>query len=226
MTVLPAMTMPSLEQTQRPGAITVAVVEDNPGLRASLATMLNRAPGLQCAGTFPDAEQALRALPTLRPRVVLMDIQLPGMDGVRCVAQLARDLPGTQIIMLTAFDNPDTIFDSLAAGAGGYLLKPVRTAQLAAAVKEIAAGGAPMTSSIARRVVQTFRKPAAPPGDDAPLSPRESEILDLLSRGLLLKEIGDQLRISYWTVQTHIGRIYEKLHVHSRAQAVARHLRG
>jgi len=221
------MTLPSLEQTQRPGAITVAVVEDNPGLRASLTAMLNRAPGLQCAGAFPDAEQALRALPALRPRVVLMDIQLPGMDGVRCVAQLARDLPGTQVIMLTAFDNPDTIFRF--AGCRGRRLSAssrLRTAQLAAAVKEIAAGGAPMSSSIARRVVQTFRKPAAPPADDAALSPREHEILDLLSRGLLLKEIGDQLRISYWTVQTHIGRIYEKLHVHSRAQAVAKHLRG
>ena len=139
----------------------MAIVEDNPGLRRSLETMLNRASGIRCVGAFPDGEQALRELPALRPRVVMMDINLPGMSGVQCVAHLARDLPDTQIIMLTVYDNTDAIFDSLAAGASGYLLKPVRAAQLVAAVKEVVAGGAPMSSSIARRVVQTFKKPAA-----------------------------------------------------------------
>jgi DNA-binding NarL/FixJ family response regulator len=205
--------------------ITVALVEDNPGLRRSLETMLNRAPGIQCVGAFADGEQALRELPALRPRVVMMDINLPGMDGVQCVAHLSRDLPDTQIIMLTVYDNTDAIFESLAAGANGYLLKPVRTAQLVVAIKEVVAGGAPMSSSIARRVVQTFKKPAAATAEIPPLSPREREILDLLNQGLLQKEIADQLNISYWTVQTHIGRIYEKLHVHSRAQAVAKYLR-
>jgi DNA-binding NarL/FixJ family response regulator len=188
--------------------------------------MLNRAPGIQCAGSFADAEQALRELPALRPSVVLMDIKLPGIDGVTCVAKIAADLPQTQVIMLTVYDDTDAIFDSLAAGASGYLLKPVRSAQLVAAIKDAMNGGAPMSSSIARRVVQTFKRPAAPAESNAqPLAPREREIVELLSKGLLQKEIADQLNISYWTVQTHIGRIYEKLHVHSRAQAVAKYLR-
>lgn len=208
-----------------PSPITTVIVEDNPGLRRSLEIMLNRASGIQCVGAFPDAEQALREIPNLRPKVVIMDINLPGMDGVTCVARLAPILPETQIIMLTVYDNTDAIFDSLAAGASGYLLKPVRSAQLATAIRDAATGGAPMSSSIARRVVQTFKRPVGTTSEVLQLAPREREIVDLLSKGLLQKEIADQLNISYWTVQTHIGRIYEKLHVHSRAQAVAKYLR-
>ena len=205
--------------------ITVAIVEDNPGLRRSLETMLGRDQGIQCLGAFPDGEQAIRELPALRPQVVMMDINLPGMDGVQCVTSLAHELPDTQIIMLTVYDNTDAIFASLAAGASGYLLKPVRKARLVAAIKDVIAGGAPMSSDIARRVVQTFKKPAVPTTEIPQLGPRERVILDLLSTGLLLKEIAEQLNISYWTVQTHVNRIYEKLHVHSRAQAVAKYLR-
>jgi DNA-binding NarL/FixJ family response regulator len=203
--------------------ITVALVEDNPGLRASLETLLNRASGIRCLGAFADGEQALRELPALRPQVVLMDINLPGLSGVQCVAPLAGLLPGTHIVMLTVYDNTDAIFASLEAGACGYLLKPARAAQLVAAIKEVAAGGAPMSSSIARRVVQTFKKTPTVAEKPPLLAAREREILDLLSQGLLQKEIAEQLGISYWTVQTHIGRIYEKLHVHSRAQAVAKY---
>jgi len=202
--------------------ITVAIVEDNPGLCRSFETMLERAPGLKWVGSFPNGEQAARDLPALNPRIVLMDIHLPGMNGVQCVAQLAQTLPETQIIMVTVYDDTDAIFDSLAAGAGGYLLKPVRSAQLVAAIKEILAGGAPMSSNIARRVVQAFKKPVAPASDLAHLAPREREVLEFLAKGMLLKEIAEHLGISYWTVQTHIGRIYEKLHVHSRSQAVAK----
>ena len=205
--------------------ITIALVEDNPGLRRALETMARRAPGLKWVGSFPDGEQAVRDLPALRPRVVLMDINLPGMSGIQCVARLARDLPDTQIVMVTMYDDTDAIFDSLAAGASGYLLKPVRSAQLTAAIAELRVGGAPMSSSIARRVVQAFKKPADPAAGELPhLGPREREILDLLTQGLLQKEIAGQLGVSYWTVQTHIARIYEKLHVHSRAQAVAKYL--
>ena len=204
--------------------ITVAIVEDNSGLRRSLEAILGRDPGFKCIGSFPDGEQAVSALPALRPRVVLMDINLPGMNGVECVARLVEDLPDTQIIMLTVYEDPDAIFNSLAAGAGGYLLKPVRTAHLLAAIRDLVAGGAPMSSHIARRVVQTFKKPSPVPETGVHLAPREREILDLLAQGLLQKEIADQLRISYWTVQTHIGRIYEKLHVNSRSQAVAKYL--
>ncbi|MFM2199626.1 MAG: hypothetical protein RLZZ505_3058 [Verrucomicrobiota bacterium] len=203
--------------------VTIAIVEDNLALRRNLETMIQRAEGFECVGSFEDGEQALDAIPALRPRVVLMDINLPGIDGVQCVARLARDLPDTQMIMITVYDDTDAIFDSLAAGAGGYLLKPVRSAQLIAAIREIIAGGAPMSSNIARRVVQTFRKPAAAPEGMSQLSSRENEVLELLAKGLLQKEISDQLGISYWTVQTHIARIYEKLHVHSRAQAVAKY---
>jgi DNA-binding NarL/FixJ family response regulator len=188
-----------------------------------METIIQRAEGFECVGSFEDGEQALDAIPALRPRVVLMDINLPGIDGVQCVARLARDLPDTQMIMITVYDDTDAIFDSLAAGAGGYLLKPVRSAQLIAAIREIIAGGAPMSSNIARRVVQTFRKPAAAPEGMSQLSARENEVLEHLAKGLLQKEIADQLGISYWTVQTHIARIYEKLHVHSRAQAVAKY---
>jgi len=204
--------------------VTVAIVEDSRGLRHSFETMLQRAPGLQWVGSFGDGEQALRDLPALRPRVVLMDINLPGISGVRCVARLAQSLPDTALIMVTVHDDTDAIFDSLAAGAGGYLLKPVRSAQLIAAIKEILAGGAPMSANIARRVVQAFRTAPAPVADLVHLGPRERETLDLLAKGLLLKEIAEQLGISYWTVQEYIARIYEKLHVHSRSQAVAKYL--
>ena len=211
--------------------ITVAIVEDNPGLRQSFETMLQRAPGLKWVGSFADGEQALRDLPSLCPRVVLMDINLPGINGVQCVTHLAQTLPDTLLIMVTVYDDTDAIFNSLAAGAGGYLLKPVRSAQLIAAIKEILAGGAPMSADIARRVVQTFRKappaaaaPAAPAADLVHLGAREQEILDALVKGLLLKEIAQQLGISYWTVQEYIARIYQKLHVHSRSQAVAKYL--
>lgn len=205
--------------------VTIAIVEDSSGLRRNLETIVQRADGFECVGSFSDGEQAVAAIPSLRPNVVLMDINLPGISGVKCVELLARDLPDTHMIMITVYDDTDAIFDSLAAGAGGYLLKPVRSAQLIAAIKEILAGGAPMSSNIARRVVQTFRKPApvTVPEGMAQLSARENDVLELLVKGLLQKEIAHQLGISYWTVQTHIARIYEKLHVHSRAQAVAKY---
>lgn len=208
--------------------ITIAIVEDNQGLRHSLETIVRRTEGFECVGSYVDGEQAMVALPTLRPRVVLMDINLPGMNGMECVAQLSRILPETQMIMITVYDDTEAIFESLAAGAGGYLLKPVRSAQLVSAIKEIVAGGAPMSSNIARRVVQTFRKPVLTPTPDGmtQLSVRENEVLELLVKGLLQKEIAEHLGISYWTVQTHIARIYEKLHVHSRAQAVAKYHGG
>ncbi len=205
-------------------SITVAIVEDSPGLRNSFEAILQRAPGLKWVGSFADGEQAVRDLPALRPQVVLMDINLPGMSGVQCVAHLAHTLPDTALIMVTVHDDTDAIFDSLAAGAGGYLLKPVRSAQLIAAISEILAGGAPMSANIARRVVQAFRIPPAPAAELVHLAPREREILDFLVKGLLLKEIAGYLGISYWTVQEYTARIYQKLHVHSRSQAVAKYL--
>lgn len=201
----------------------VAIVEDNAALLKNLKEMIQRLPGLSCVGAFPDAEQALAALPGLTPEVVLMDINLPGMNGVECVRQLSRILPGTQVIMITVYDDSDTVFEALAAGACGYLLKPVQSARLAEAIQEVRDGGAPMSMSIARRVVQTFQQPVATTSADDQLWPREIEILALLAKGLLKKEIAEKLGISYWTVQTHVGRIYKKLHVQSRAQAVAKY---
>ena len=204
--------------------LSVAIVEDNAGLRRSLETMISRGAGTVCTGTYATGEDALREIPTLQPHVVLMDVNLPGMNGAECVGLLSVVLPSTQFLMLTVYDDSDAIFNSLASGAAGYLLKPLRAAQLIAAIKEVRSGGSPMTANIARRVVQAFKKPALSANETVGLSPREREILDLLVVGLLQKEIAERLGISYWTVQTHISRIYEKLHVRSRAQAVAKYL--
>ena len=209
----------------KPATVEVCIVEDDDGLRSSLGEILCSDPGFISTGSFASGEEALAKLPALRPQVVLMDINLPGMSGVDCVAHLAEILPEVHIIMITVYDDTDVIFQSLSAGASGYLLKPVRRAQLLDAIRDVLRGGAPMSSTIARCVVQAFRKPApAKQGDEeiAQLSPREREIIELLAQGLLLKEIAQHFKVSHPTVQTHIGRIYKKLHVHSRAQAVAR----
>lgn len=204
--------------------ITVAIVEDDPRIRRNLAAMLGTADDIECVGQFASAEDALAKLPALQPRVVFMDINLPGRSGVDCVRELAVLDPKPQIVMLTSYDDSEAIFSSLSAGACGYLLKPIRTAQLLAAVRDVYSGGAPMSGQIARRVVETFNKPAtaSPPSAAESLSAREREILQLLSEGYLYKEIADRLGVSYSTVRTHIERIYEKLHVQSRAQAVAK----
>jgi DNA-binding NarL/FixJ family response regulator len=204
--------------------ITVAIVEDDVRVRHSLEGIVKRGPDVLCVGAFGNAEEALRELPRLRPRVVLMDINLPGMDGVECVRKLSGLLPEMQMVMLTVYDNTDAIFNSLAAGASGYLLKPVSAAQLLAAVKDVYTGGAPMTSNIVRKVVQTFKQPVATAHENENLSAREQEVLDYLAKGYLYKEIAEQLSISYGTVHTYIERVFKKLHVRSRAQAVAKYL--
>lgn len=204
--------------------ITVAIVEDDSQVRHSLVGILKRGSGVLCVGAFGDAEEALRELPRLQPQVALMDINLPGIDGVECVQKLSGLLPQMQMVMLTVYDDTDAIFNSLAAGASGYLLKPVSAVQLLAAVKDVYAGGAPMTSNIVRKVVQTFKQPVATAHETENLSTREQEVLDYLAKGYLYKEIADQLSISYGTVHTYIERIFKKLHVRSRAQAVAKYL--
>jgi DNA-binding NarL/FixJ family response regulator len=204
--------------------IKIALVEDDADVLASMTQILERAPECACVGTFASGEDAVREIPKLKPQVVLMDINLPGMDGVECVRQLARLVPGTSFLMLTVHEDPDSIFNSLAAGAAGYLLKPVRAAELLAAVKDVFAGGAPMTSNIARKVVQSFKR-VTPTTSGENLSPRETEVLDYLVKGYSYKEVAEAMSVSYSTVHTHIERIYKKLHVQSRAQAVARYLR-
>lgn len=204
--------------------LNIAIVEDDPAVRQSMAGILKRASGVKCTGIYGSGEEALREIPQQPPQVVLMDINLPGMSGVDCVRKLSSAAPGLQILMLTMYEDTDSIFDSLAAGACGYLLKPVRTAELLAALRDVAAGGAPMSSNIARKVVQSFTRVSPALAPDANLTQREREILDHLAKGLLYKEISDLLGIGYSTVHTHIERIYKKLHVRSRAQAVAKYL--
>lgn len=204
--------------------ITVALVEDDERVRRSLAAILRREPDIDCVGAFANAEEALEQLPALQPRVLLMDVNLPGIDGVECVRRLYDKLRSTRILMLTVHDDSEAIFDSLSAGAKGYLLKPPRAAELVAAVRDVISGGSPMSSIIARKVVQSFARGPAPTGETDNLSPRETEILELLAKGLAYKEIAADLGISYSTVHTHIERIYDKLHVHSRSHAVAKFL--
>ena len=206
-------------------AITVSIVEDNDELRGTLARVLSRAEGFRSLSQYASAEEALKALPQENPDVVLMDINLPEMNGVECVRQLRQVAPQIQVIMLTVYEDTEHIFDALAAGATGYLLKRTPRSELLEAIREVHQGGSPMTAHIARKVVQSFTKPAAAIQPTENLSPREQEVLDCLSKGFLYKEIAEKLGISYETVHTYIRRIYEKLQVRTRTEAVARFLR-
>lgn len=204
--------------------ITVSIVEDDPHVRSSLAKLVDGAPGFRCVSRHGSAENALEEIPGIKPAVTLMDINLPGINGVECVRRLKPQLPQMQIIMLTVYQNTEHIFKALAAGATGYMLKQTPPAELLAAIKEVHGGGSPMSSHIARKIVQSFQQPAPPSAEAQSLSPREAEVLDLLAKGFLYKEIADQMKVSYATVHTHIRHIYEKLHVRSRTEAVAKHL--
>jgi DNA-binding NarL/FixJ family response regulator len=200
---------------------TVSIIEDDVPAREILADWIRRAEGFQCVSEYENAEDAMEALPREKPAVVLVDINLPGMNGIECIRRLKPVLPQTQFVMLTVYEDDNHIFRALAAGASGYLLKQTPRQMLLTALKEVYAGGSPMSSSIARKVVQSFCRPVAGPGGGASLSPREQEVLELLARGFLYKEIAESLQLSVQTVNTYIRRIYEKLHVRSRAQAIA-----
>ena len=206
--------------------IRIAIIEDDEPLRRIFTSWLRRAPDLQLVAEPADAETALAALPADRPDVVLADINLPGMNGIECVRRLKEQLPQTQFMMLTVYEDAEKIFSALEAGATGYLLKRTTEPELLAAIADLQSGGSPMTSAIARKVVQSFQKRPVKGGasEAAQLSPREREILDLLARGYLYKEIAEKLKISIPTVNAHIRNMYEKLHVHSRSQAVAKYI--
>ena len=211
-----------------PPGIRVALVEDQPGLRESLKEALSNAEGVLCVAACANGEEALASLPALAPEVVFMDINLPGMDGVSCVRELTKLLPGALCVMLTVYDNTEAVFNSLQAGACGYLQKPVKARDLIAAAREVVSGGSPMTAKIARLVVQAFRKPTLPPTPsekEADLTAREQAVLDQLVAGYSYKEIGEKLQVSDHTVHFHIRNIYKKLQVRSRAQAVAKVMR-
>jgi DNA-binding NarL/FixJ family response regulator len=206
-------------------SISVSIVEDNNQLRATLARVLNRADGFRCLSQYANAEDALKDLPQVRPDVVLMDINLPGMNGVQCVRQLKALLPEIQVMMLTVYEDTENIFNALAAGASGYMLKRTSSKELLEAIQDVQRGGSPMTMHIARKVVQSFQHTATTAQSTENLSEREQQVLDLLSQGLMYKEIAEKLAISYETVHTYIRRIYEKLQVRTRTEAVAKFLR-
>lgn len=207
-------------------AKSVIVVEDDRGLREQLVKILNSGPAIRCIGACASAEDALEVIPSKNPDVVLMDIRLPGMSGIDCVAELRRLKPELQIIMLTVYEDSESIFRALKAGAAGYLVKSSPPAKLLEAILDVSKGGAPMSSHIARKVVQHFHGSGPAAEGEEQLSPREREVLDLLAGGYIYKEIGDKLGISPETVRTHVKNICEKMHVRSRLEAVGKHRLG
>jgi DNA-binding NarL/FixJ family response regulator len=204
--------------------IHVAIVEDDDEIRANLSHRIGNSPSFRLVQSYSNAEAALAELPERQPDVVLMDINLPGMDGVECVRRLKSKIPESQFLMLTVYEDNNRLFKSLIAGASGYLLKRTSHTKLLAAIREAHAGGSPMTPQIARRVVQHFQ--AAPESSEVQkLTPREKEVLSQLSKGFRYKEIIDNLGISAGTLHSYIRNIYEKLHVHSRTEAVVKFLK-
>jgi DNA-binding NarL/FixJ family response regulator len=204
-------------------SITVSIVEDDAELRESISHFIDGAPGFSCAGAYSTGEEALEGIPARKPAVALMDINLPGMSGIECVRKLKERAPALQIIMLTVYENSDRIFEALSAGACGYLVKRTPPERLLEAVREISAGGSPMSSNIARKVVQAFQSgggTALP----VPLARREEEVLDLLSKGRAYKQIAGEMNLHIGTIRTYVRRIYEKLHVNSRTEAVVKYL--
>jgi DNA-binding NarL/FixJ family response regulator len=202
--------------------IAISIVEDDAPAREILADWLKQETGFRCVGQHGSVEQVLENLPPEKPSVVLMDINLPGLSGIEGVRRLKPLMPDTQFLMLTVYEDADHVFDALAAGATGYMLKQTPRAELLASIRDVHAGGSPMTGNIARRVVQAFHRPNPAVPESANLSPRERDVLELLARGYLYKEIMKKLDVSRGTVNTYIRRIYEKLHVRSRSQAVAK----
>jgi len=205
--------------------ITVWLVEDNDSFRNTVARILNQVPILECARRFSNAEEVLDALADgAVADVILLDVELPGMNGIAAVKRIKSISPSTRIIMLSAFDSHDKIFKAICAGASGYLLKTSSAEKIVESIQEVHTGGAPMTPQVARYVLEMFAR-LAPPHQDYGLTAREQEILELMTQGLIKKEIADQLSLSYHTVDTHLRNIYTKLHVHTRTGAVAKALK-
>ena len=227
------------ERTQKDAAqapavepIDVALIEDDSGTRASLREIIESAADCRCVGEFRSVAEAIAGIPAVAPKVVLVDVNLPDGTGVDCVRRLAPTMPSTEFVMLTLYQDGDILFDALAAGAHGYLIKPVRVDELLAAIRDVVEGGSPMSSMVARRLVRSCERHAPvhvaplPKGHEMlELAPREREVLDLLAAGAMYKEVAKQLGVSRNTVITYIRRIYKKLHVHSRHHAVERYRR-
>lgn len=207
-------------------SVNIAIVEDNATLCESWRALLKKTPGFNCVCVCASAEEALAHVPPLCPDVVLMDLNLPGLSGIECTRRLKTLLPRTQILVVTAYGDNERVFQALQCGANGYLLKRTSTKELLEAINEVTHGGAPMSGEIARRVIETFRRPPAPAEETVELSAREQAILQLLAQGYANKEIATRLELSFETVRTRLKRIYEKLHVRSRAGAAAKFLQS
>jgi DNA-binding NarL/FixJ family response regulator len=203
--------------------IRVAIVENERSVREELASLLREAQGFECVGAYASGEEALREIPRHPPEVVLMDINLGKLSGIQCTHLLKQVLPDLQILMLTVYDDRGRVFEALQMGAGGYLLKRTPAAEILKAIEDLHRGGAPMSSYIARQVVQSFSKQATGPAASVALSPREKEVLALVARGYINKEIGDMLGITEDTVRGYLKHIYEKLHVRSRTEAAMKY---
>jgi len=206
-------------------SVRIAIVEDNAGIRDNWAKLIDDAPGFRCVCACASAEDALKQIPLAAPDVVLMDINLPRLSGIECTARLKAQFPDLQILIVTVHGDNDRVFAALQAGASGYLLKRASSAELLEAARDVTRGGAPMTGEIARKVIASFRRPATASAD-ARLTPREEEILVLLTQGYANKEIADRLAVSFDTVRTHLCHIYQKLHVRSRTEAATKYLRS
>lgn len=200
--------------------ISVCIVEDSPEIRERVKQTVDDSGSFLCLKAFKDGESALSELPALQPDIVLMDINLPGMSGIDCIRQVKDNCPGTQFMMFTIYEDSDQVYDALSAGASGYLLKKTPHDKILPALKELHEGGSPMSTHIARKVVSAFRRHDEREEAESVLSPREIEVLQLLSKGYLYKEIGEKLKISTGTVRQHIHNIYEKLHVQNRTEAL------
>jgi len=210
-----------MQTVSAPAGLRVAVVEDDRWLCRHLRDEIGRAPGFACLAGYHSAEEALAALPALAPDVVVLDIHLPGLDGIECLRRLKPLCPATRFLILTAYEESDKIFQALLAGAHGYLLKGSETPELLDALRQVHAGGAPMSIPVARLVVQHFHHLGAGAAAGERLTPREQGVLEALARGAAYKEVADTLALSLDTVRWHIKHIYAKLHVHSRGAAVA-----
>jgi DNA-binding NarL/FixJ family response regulator len=201
---------------------TVALVEDDARLREQLVQVLEDLQDIECVMACSSAEEALEKIPSRNPDVVLMDIKLPRMSGIQCVAELKKILPEVQVIMVTVYEDTERLFKALKAGASGYLVKSGPPEQLIAAIRDVFAGGAPMSGHIARKVVQHFHLMGPAPSEAENLSPREQQVLDLLAMGFIYKEIGSKLDIGTETVRTYVKNICQKMHVRGRLEAVAK----
>jgi DNA-binding NarL/FixJ family response regulator len=205
--------------------IRVSIVEDDEGIRSSLEAMIRRAPGLHLVSQFANGGSAVKEIPAHPPDVVLMDINLPDTKGFDCVRRLKAACPKVQFLMLTVYEDSDSLFNSLRAGASGYLLKRTASTRLIEAIRDVHEGGAPMSPQLARRVVQYFSQPAESASELSTLTPGERDFLDQLAGGYAYKEIADRMKISIDTVRSYVRTVYEKLHVHSRTEAVVKYLK-